>query len=216
MHHYSASTSEQQPMTPHARTRSFGKSTCFVTALLFVSLASVRAQEHSTKAAHASADEKIVTTTQSTEDQPAQPPVRDRTHSTVSQNNDEAWSMLTTAVQDPKHADLRTQALSALGTIGINARSEKLIADALKDHDVDVRAAAVLAAGQTKSRNLTTNIRTMLDDKEPQVAFIAATTLWKMNDRSGEDILMAVANGDRSATPHLVNGAMHQANKELH
>lgn len=203
-------------MTPHARTRSLSKSTCFVTALLFVSLASVGAQEHTTTAAHASADEKIVTTTQPSEEQPAQLQARDRTHSTVAQNNDEAWTMLTDAVQDAKHADLRTQALSALGTIGINARSEKLIAEAMKDPDVDVRTSAVLAAGQTKSRNLTTNIRAMLDDKEPQVAFIAATTLWKMHDRSGEDILMAVANGDRSATPHLVNGAMHQANKELH
>ncbi len=203
-------------MTPHARTRSLSKSICFLTALLLISLPSVRAQQSSAASAHPSSDEKIVTTTQSPEDQRAQPPARDRTHNTVAQNNDEAWSMLATAVQDPKHPDLRIQALSALGIIGINPRSEKLIAAAMKDPDVDVRTAAVLSAGQTKSRNLTTNIRAMLDDKEPQVAFIAATTLWKMNDRSGEDILMSVANGDRSATPHLVNGAMHQANKELH
>lgn len=203
-------------MTPHARTRSLSKSTCLLAALLFISLASVRAQEHSAAASHASADEKIVTTTQSPEDQSAPLPAHDRTHSTVAQNNDEAWSMLTDAVQDTKHADLRTQALSALGSIGMNARSEKLIAAAMQDPDVDVRTAAVLAAGQTRSRNLTTNIRAMLDDKEPQVAFIAATTLWKMKDRSGEDILMAVANGDRSANPGMVNGAMHQANKELH
>src|SRR5665213_695009 len=216
MHHHSASTPEQQPMTPHARTRSLSKSTCFLAAILLISFASVRAQQSSATAANPSTDEKIVTITQSPEDQTAQLSARDRTHSTVAQNNDEAWSMLTTAVEDPKHPDLRIQTLSALGTIGINARSEKLIADAMKDSDVAVRTAAVLSAGQTKSRNLTTNIRAMLDDKEPQVAFVAATTLWKMNDRSGEDILMAVANGDRSATPRLVNGAMHQANKELH
>jgi HEAT repeat protein len=202
-------------MTPHARTRSLSKSTCFLTAVLLFCLPSVRAQQP-TASANPPADEKIVTTTQPQQDQTDQPAARDRTHSTAAQNSDEAWSMLTTAVQDAKHSDLRIQALSALGTIGINPRSERLIADAMKDPDVDVRTAAVLAAGQTKSRNLTTNIRATLDDKEPQVVFIAATTLWKMNDRSGEDILMAVANGDRSASPHLVNGAMHQANKELH
>lgn len=193
-------------MTMHARTCSL------LTALLLLSFPNVHAQQRSSTAA----DEKIVTTTPSQDDQSTQPSAHDRTHSTVAQNNDEAWSMLTTAVQDAKHPELRIQALSALGTLGINPRSEKLIVDAMKDPDVDVRTASVLAAGQTKSRNLTTNIRSMLDDKEPQVAFVAATTLWKMNDRSGEDILMAVANGDRSANAHLVNGAMHQANKELH
>jgi HEAT repeat protein len=216
MHYYSASSSEQQPMIPHACTRSLIRSTCFIAALLLVCFASICAQQPSVAADHASADGKIVTTTQSANDQPAPLPARDRTHSTVEQNNDEAWSMLTTAVQDAKHPDLRILALSALGTIGLNPRSEILIAAAMQDSDVDVRTASVLAAGQAKSRNLTTNIRAMLDDKEPQVAFVAATTLWKMNDRSGEDILMAVANGERSATPHLVNGAMHQANKELH
>jgi HEAT repeat protein len=91
-----------------------------------------------------------------------------------------------------------------------------MIVAAMKDSDVDVRTAAVLAAGQTKSRNLTTNIRAMLDDKEPQVAFAAATTLWKMNDRSGEDILVAVVDGDRSANASMMNGAMHKVNKDLH
>ncbi len=91
-----------------------------------------------------------------------------------------------------------------------------MIVAAMKDPDVDVRTAAVLAAGQTKSRNLTTDIRNLLDDKEPQVAFVAATTLWKMNDRSGEDILVAVVNGDRSAKAGVMSGTMHKANKDLH
>lgn len=192
----------------------FTRATSLLIALLLLSLLHVRAQGNPAAADDQATDSKIVTTTQ--QEQTTQSPIHDRTHSTVAQNNDEAWSMLTTAVQDTKHPDLRIQALSALGTIGINPRGEKLIADAMKDPDVDVRTAAVLAAGKTKSRNLTTNIRVMLDDKEPQVAFAAATTLWKMNDRSGEDILVAVVNGDRSANPHLVKGAMHQANKEVH
>jgi HEAT repeat protein len=86
----------------------------------------------------------------------------------------------------------------------------------MKDPVVDVRTAAVLAAGQTKNRNLTTNLRTMLDDKEPQVAFVSATTLWKMNDRSGEDILIAVVDGDRKATAGLKDSTMHTMNKDLH
>ena len=86
----------------------------------------------------------------------------------------------------------------------------------MTEPDLDVRTAAVLAAGQTKDRNLTTNIRNLLDDKEPQVAFAAAMTLWKMNDKSGEDILMSVVNGDRSTNPTLLHGTKHKINKDLH
>lgn len=186
-------------------------------AFLLLHLQNATAQRSSTTTDNQSADEKIVTTTtQSQKDQSSQQAPRDRTKNTVAQNNEEAWSMLTDAVGDTKHADLRIQALAALGTLGENVRSEKIIATAMKDPDVDVRTAAVLAAGQTKSRNLTTDIRALLDDKAPQVAFVAATTLWKMNDRSGEDILVAVVNGERSAKPGMVNGTMHTVNKDLH
>lgn len=86
----------------------------------------------------------------------------------------------------------------------------------MQDSDLDVRTAAALAAGQSGDRNLTTPLRNMLDDKEPQVAFTAAMTLWKMNDRSGEDILMAVADGERKTNPSLVHGTEHKIDKDLH
>lgn len=154
-----------------------------------------------------------------TEPEPAQTPeaAQDRTKKTVAQNIDEAWSMLSEAAAADNSLELRTQALAALGTLGSNPHAENLIAEAMKDPNLDIRTAAVLAAGQTKNRNLTTEMRNLLDDKEPQVAFIAAMTLWKtMNDRSGEDILMAVVNGDRSAGPGLVSGTMHKVSRELH
>jgi len=142
--------------------------------------------------------------------------VTDRRNNTTAQNTKEAWGMLTTSVQDSKHVDLRIQALAALGTLGNDARSETLIIEAMKDSDLDVRTAAVLAAGQTGNRNLATNLRTMLDDKEPQVAFAAATTLWKMKDPSGEDILLAIVNGERKANAGLKSSTMHTVGKDLH
>ena len=87
---------------------------------------------------------------------------------------------------------------------------------ALSDPDFDVRTAAILAAGQGKDRNLIAPLRKMLDDKEPQVAFTAATTLWKLNDHSGESLLKAVVDGERKTNAGLVNGAMHTANEDLH
>jgi hypothetical protein len=146
----------------------------------------------------------------------AKTPSTDRLQNTVAANTQEAWENLTTAVQDPKHSDLRTQALAALGTLGTNPRAATLIVAAMKDPDYQVRSSASLAAGQTKNRNLTTDIRSMLNDKEPQVALAAATTLWKMDDRSGEDILVAVVNGERKATASLKDSTMHTVNNDIH
>jgi HEAT repeat protein len=140
----------------------------------------------------------------------------DRLHRTVAENTAEAWTTLANALKDPKHPDVRIQALAALGTLNNNARAGNLITATMKDPDYDVRTASILAAGQTKDRNLTTPLRNMLDDNEPQVAFTAATTLWKMNDHSGEDILVAVVNGDRKATAGLKDSTRHTIAKDLH
>lgn len=126
-----------------------------------------------------------------------------------------AWKLLTDAAADPKSTQTRIQALAALGLLRCT-RAEKMITDAMAEPDLDVRAAAALAAGQTKDRNLTTPLRNLLDDKEPEVAFAAAMTLWKMNDKSGEDILMAVVDGERNAGPTLINGTKHKISKNLH
>jgi HEAT repeat protein len=127
-----------------------------------------------------------------------------------------AWKMLEDALADEKHPDTKTQALAALGTMGSNARVGKMITGAFADQDLDVRTAAVLVAGQTKNRTLIPALRTMLDDKESQVAFAAACTLWKMGDHSGEDLLQAVVDGDRPGNSGMMHGSMHAANKELH
>ena len=135
--------------------------------------------------------------------------------STAEQRSSQAWTLLADAVTDAKHPQTRIQALAALGLLRC-PQAEKMIEDAMKDPDVDVRTAAALAAGQTKDRNLTTPLRDLLDDKEPQVVFTAAVTLWKMGDRSGEDILMSVADGGSSAGPTVMHGAEHKIDKDLH
>ena len=127
-----------------------------------------------------------------------------------------AWTMLSDSVADQRHADVRVQGLAALGLLGSNPRSLRLIESAMTDHDVDVRTAAVLAAGQTRAPSTTSAMRRMLDDSEPQVAYAAALTLWKMGDRSGEDILMAVVDGERRTSATLVSGTEHTVNKDLH
>ena len=138
---------------------------------------------------------------------PERPPVRPA---------ETAWTMLTTALKDTRHADLRIQAIAALGTLGSDKRAETLIVGAMHDPELDVRTAAILAAGQTANRNLLFDLRASLDDKEPQVAYAAATTLWKMQDRSGEDILLAIIEGERSAVPTMMHGTRHNISRDLH
>jgi HEAT repeat protein len=128
----------------------------------------------------------------------------------------QAWTTLTDAVNDGKHAETQVQALAAVGLMGSNPRSLDLLRKAMADKNVDIRVAAVVAAGQTKSPNITTDLRRMLDDKEPSVAFTAALTLWKMHDRSGEDILTAVADGGRRSSAKFINGTEHDISKEIH
>lgn len=125
-----------------------------------------------------------------------------------------AWELLTTAAH--KGVQPRVVTMAALGTMGVNPRAAKMIEDGMKDPDLDVRIAAVLAAGQTKNHALLSSLRQCLNDSEPQVVFASAVTLWKLKDRSGEDVLKAVIAGERKATPGLMHGAKNNMNHELH
>ena len=134
---------------------------------------------------------------------------------TAGQRTDQAWKILTDAATDVKRTQTRLQALTALGLLR-SPRSAKLIADAMTDPGLDVRTAAALAAGLSRDRTLEPNLRSLLNDKEPQVAFTAAMTLSKMGDHTGDDILVAVVDGERSAGPTMMHGAEHRINNDLH
>ena len=92
---------------------------------------------------------------------------------------DRAWSMLTSNAAPDKSQNDRIQALAALGTMGADPRAEHLIGDAIVGKDMDVRTAAILAADKSKNPQLIDRLRMALDDPDPQVAYAAATTLWK-------------------------------------
>jgi len=128
---------------------------------------------------------------------------------------DEAWSQLTKAL-DAKSIDTRTQALTSLGVLGNSPRAFTLIGAHFDDKDSDARLAAIAAAGATGNRNFTTGLRSLLDDANPDIAFSAATTLWKMNDHSGEDVLLAILRGERKATSNFFTTGLHSANRILH
>lgn len=124
--------------------------------------------------------------------------------------------MLSDNAAPGRSAHDRIQAMAALGSMGTDERAAKLIGPAIIEHNSDVRIAAILAAGLSNNPALIPQLKIALDDDNPQVAYTAALTLWKMHDTSGEDLLLAVAEGDRKAKPGLIKTQKHKAAKELH
>lgn len=127
-----------------------------------------------------------------------------------------AWTLLSDNVAEDKHTEDRVLALAALGILGNEERAAHLIDQAFNDKNLDIRTAAILAAGETNSSRYLQPLRNALDDAEPQVAYSAAVTLWKLHDRSGEELLTAVVDGDRRANATLVKGARHSAYRTMH
>jgi HEAT repeat protein len=134
---------------------------------------------------------------------------------------DAAWARLENGVTGTRNTDVRIAAIAGLSLLGGEARAERLVGNAMSDPDIDVHLAAIVAAGEMSKAtgphsNFATELRNQLNDADPKVAFTAASTLWKMNDPSGEDILLAVAEGERSGDYNFWKGSKHNANRTLH
>ena len=136
-------------------------------------------------------------------------------HTTIAEGNKEAWTLLHDAATNGK-PDMRIQALGALSALNGSVEARKLIAAGLQDNERDVRVAAVLAVQAMKDRRMFPALRKALDDSAPEVSFAAATTLWRMGDTSGRDVLYDVLDGDRKASTGLIGSSLHTANKDLH
>lgn len=134
--------------------------------------------------------------------------------------SDAAWTRLENAVTGTRNTDTRIAAISALSLLGGEPRAEKLVGNSLHDPDIDVRLAAIVAAGEMIKNGSRTSfpqeLRSQLNDGDPKVAFTAASTLWKLDDPSGEDILLAVAEGERSGDYNFWKGSKHNATRTLH
>ena len=151
---------------------------------------------------------------------PVQPPPAREVAAQAGQNFEpneiRAWSMLTDAAKPGQSARDRVQAMAALGTMGNDERAARLIEQGMTGSDSDVRVAAILAAGNSKNARLIPALSRLLDDDNPEVAYTAAITLWKMHDYTGEDFLIAAALGDQKVKPGLIKASKHKAVTDLH
>lgn len=128
---------------------------------------------------------------------------------------DTAWEVLTAGLKD-KNAEKRKEAVTAVGTIGKQARAVKIEEDMLAgDPDVEVRQAAAGMLGEMKSTASIPKLKAALD-KGDEVSFSAARALWMIGDRSGRPMLEDVADSEYKNSPGPVESAKRQARKTLH
>jgi HEAT repeat protein len=152
------------------------------------------------------------------DEEPDQPVAKPAHPISVEAQTNAAWEMLNTALSDtkPKTEPVRIDAITSLGTLGDFPRAAAWLRDAQKDQDRYIRLAAVAAMGTSKKAAFVPDLKRALNDNAPEVSFTAAVGLWKMDDRSGENILDAVLAGSRKANRGLASSEKHEADQDLH
>lgn len=150
-------------------------------------------------------------------DAPVAPPAKSANTSVESGTNT-AWEMLKAALSDSKTKarPARIDAVTAIGTLSDFEQAQKWLQDAGRDPDRYVRLAAIVAMGGSKAKIFIPDLKAALEDSAPEVSFAAAVSLWKMHDRSGENVLYAVLAGQRKVKQGAVGAGLHQANEDLH
>lgn len=126
-----------------------------------------------------------------------------------------AWQMIEAGLKDAKE-QTRIDALNALGTLRGEKQTEKLLLDALKDNNVDVRVAAVTACSNTEDRDFVPALREALGDPAPEVDFAAAVSLWKLHDQAGINVLYGVLVGEQPTHSSFLKSGERQVNKDIH
>src|ERR1035438_8259548 len=126
-----------------------------------------------------------------------------------------AWEVLKTGLSD-KNPDKRRQAVTAIGSIGLETEAIQLVEGALRDTDPLVRQTAAAELGQMKAREAIPSLKTAMDDAAGEVAFAAAKALWDMGDRSGRDLIEDVLTGQQSTSEGPLKSAVRDAKRKMH
>jgi len=126
-----------------------------------------------------------------------------------------SWNVLRDGYHE-KFIDTRKQSLTAVGSIGETPEVIKLLSEALRDDDLELRQTAAAVMGQMKCLGCIPALKVALDDESGEVSFAAAKALWDMGDRSGRPMLEQVLTGEVKSGPGLIESAKRQARTTLH
>lgn len=126
-----------------------------------------------------------------------------------------AWEVLKIGLND-KYPERRRQAVTAIGSIGLNPEAVKQVEHGLRDDDPTVRQTAAAVLGQNKSTQSIPALKAALDDPSGEVAFTAARALWDMGDHSGEPVLQDVMTGQQKSSVGALDSAVRGAKETMH
>lgn len=126
-----------------------------------------------------------------------------------------AWEVLNAGLTD-KSPDRRQQAVTAIGSIGLDPDAIKGVERGLRDDDPTVRQTAAAQLGQMKSVASIPALKAALDDPSGEVAFTAARVLWQLGNHNGEQTLQDVLTRQLKSSDGALDGAMRDAKKKLH
>src|SRR5260370_41057319 len=88
------------------------------------------------------------------------------------QPNVTAWQSLQDGLASPK-VETRVQAVAAIGSVGLAPEAVKLVEEALREKDPEVRQMAAVQLGAMKSKQSIPPLQAALDDSSVSVAFSA-------------------------------------------
>jgi HEAT repeat protein len=133
----------------------------------------------------------------------------------LAQPDKTAWEVLKAGLND-KNPEKRRQAVTAIGSIGLETEAIQLVEGALRDPVSVVRQTAAAELGQMKATEAIPSLKTAMDDAAGEVAFAAAKALWDMGDRSGRDLIEEVLAGQEKSSEGQLNGAARDAKRKIH
>ncbi|HZU25197.1 MAG TPA: HEAT repeat domain-containing protein [Bryobacteraceae bacterium] len=127
----------------------------------------------------------------------------------------EAWNVLHEGLNSG-NPEVRKQALIGVGAIGNLPEAVRIEVNALHtDKDPEVRQVAALQLGQMKATEAARDLEVALDDPDPQVAFTAAQSLWKMGNYRSKGELQDVLTGQVHNHESFVEKNIRDAKKTM-
>ncbi len=115
----------------------------------------------------------------------------------------DARTILEQGAADPD-PDVRREVAVALGLPSRRDSSTGLLGKLAADKDHLVREAALVSIGELRDPRLAKSARDALEDDVPEVAFAAARTLFKLNQREGKELLVEIVQKEAPAKSSFV------------
>jgi HEAT repeat protein len=125
-----------------------------------------------------------------------------------------ARTVLNQGATDPD-PDVRREVAVALGLASARDSSTNLLEKLAADKDHVVREAALVSIGELRDPRLAKPALDALDDEVPEVAFAAARTLFKLNQREAKQLLVEIVQGEARGKSDFVRAKLRDVVRRM-